>query len=61
VNPILTLPGWFVREKRGTGIRVVNSKILPAVIRERTKSDLTHEQIDLIARQLDLICRDVED
>jgi hypothetical protein len=62
VKAILTLPGWWVNEKPAKlPIRVVNSKILPDVIRGRGERVLTDEQIDLIARQLDLVCRDVED
>lgn len=61
VRPILTLPGWYVHEKRGTGIRVVNSKILSGVIRDSGDRVLSDEHIDLIARQLDVVCRDVEE
>ncbi len=60
-KPILTFPGWYVREAPSKELRVVNSKILPDVIRGRDIRVLTEDQIDLIARQLDSLCRDVED
>lgn len=61
VKPILTLPGWYVKEAPSPRLRVVNSKILADVIRGRWEITLTPEKIDLIARQLDDRCRDVVD
>jgi len=61
VKPILTLPGWYVKEAPSPRLRVVNSKILADVIRGRGEVTLTPEKIDLIARQLDDQCRDVSD
>ncbi len=61
VKPILTLPGWYVKEAPSPRLRVVNSKILADVIRGRGEVTLTPEKIDLIARQLDDRCRDVID
>jgi hypothetical protein len=61
VKPILTLPGWYVKEAPSPRLRVVNSKILADVVRGRGEVTLTPEKIDLIARQLDDRCRDVVD
>jgi hypothetical protein len=61
VNPVLTIPGWFVQETRSEKIRVVNSKLLPDTISGNYNRVLTTEQIDLICRELDALCRDVED
>jgi hypothetical protein len=61
VKPILTLPGWYVKEAPSPRLRVVNSKILADVVRGRGEVTLTPEKIDLIARQLDDRCRDVID
>ena len=61
VKPILTLPGWYVKEAPSPRLRVVNSKILADVVRGRGEVTLTPEKIDLIARQLDDQCRDVSD
>ena len=61
VKPILTLPGWYVKEAPSPRLRVVNSKILADVIRGHGEITLTPEKIDLIARQLDDRCRDVVD
>ncbi|MEZ5277059.1 MAG: nuclease-related domain-containing protein [Opitutaceae bacterium] len=61
VRPILTFPGWFVKESPSPGIRVINPKILPQAVKGRGQQILSAQEIDLIARQLDSICRDVED
>ena len=61
VKPVLTLPGWFVRESPSPKLRVVNPKILPDVIRGRGEVTLTPQQVDLIARQLEVICRNVSE
>ena len=61
VQPVLTLPGWYVNESPSPHVRVVNSKILPDVVRGRGAVILEAREMDLIARQLDTLCRDVED
>ncbi|MEO6244603.1 MAG: nuclease-related domain-containing protein [Opitutaceae bacterium] len=59
VEPILTFPDWFVKEKSESAIRVVNSSWIPGILAAKTGM-LTEKQIDLAARQLDGVCRDVE-
>jgi hypothetical protein len=61
VEPVLAVPGWFVRESPSPNVRVVTPKILPDVIRGRGERLLDDQQIDLITRLLDERCRDVAD
>jgi len=61
VRPVLSLPGWYVRESPCRTVRVANPNYLPEVIRGRGEVALTAQQIDLIGRQLDQRCRDVAD
>lgn len=61
VRPVLSLPGWYVRESPSRTIRAANPNYLPDVIRGKGEVVLTAQQIDLISRQLDQRCRDVEE
>ncbi len=61
VKPILTIPGWYVKEQPIGAVRVINQKWLPSVIAQWKPQPLTSEKVDLISRQLDERCRDVED
>ncbi|MBM3854755.1 MAG: hypothetical protein FJ399_16645 [Verrucomicrobia bacterium] len=61
VRPVLSLPGWYVRESPSRTGRVANLSHPPEVIRGRGEVVLTAQQIDLISRQLDQRCREVED
>lgn len=61
VKPLLTLPGWFVRESPSPVLRVVNPDFLTSAIVGRGEVVLEPKEVDLIARQLDSRCRDVED
>lgn len=60
-KPILTLPGWMVKERKVAPIRVLNPINIPSAILGRGQQVLGVEQIDIIARQLEDRCRDVED
>lgn len=57
---ILALPGWMVKERAKSDLRVLNPKNLPSAIEGRGDQVLSIEQIDQISRQLDLVCRDVQ-
>jgi hypothetical protein len=59
VEPILTLPGWFV-DRRGLGeVRVLNQKEISPAILSSAPPALSPEQIQKIAAYLDARCRDV--
>lgn len=55
---VLTFPGWYIVERALGPVRVINAGLLPSLLTARTNV-LTHQQVDLIARQLDARCRDV--
>jgi hypothetical protein len=61
VRCVVSIPGWYVRESPSKLIRVVNPKVLPAVVEGRGPAVLTEQQIDQISRQLEIRCRDVAD
>lgn len=59
VEPILTLPGWYV-DRRGLGdVRVLNQKEISSAIVSNAPPVLSPEQIQKIAAYLDSRCRDV--
>ena len=61
-EPILALPGWYVKSEVKSAFKIFNEKNVPRHIRDWAKGrELTPEQTDLIARQLEARCRDVED
>jgi hypothetical protein len=57
---ILTLPGWYVIEKKLGTVRVVNPKKLPVMVKGWGKGPLSAEDMDLAVRQLLSVCQDVE-
>lgn len=59
VQPVLTLPGWFVRRVSPNGIAVINPKIFPSLLKKRGNG-LSEGQIKRVIHQLDQRCRDVE-
>jgi hypothetical protein len=59
VQPVLTLPGWFVRRVSSNGIAVINPKIFPSLLKKKGNG-LSDSQIKRIIHQLDQRCRDVE-
>ncbi len=61
VAPILALPGWYVREKRVPGFRVVNPGYLGDVIRDWPNPPLSSALRLRIAALLETRVRDVED
>jgi len=59
VEPILTLPGWFV-DRCGLGeVRVLNQKEISSAILTNAPPVLSPDQIQKIAACLDARCRDV--
>lgn len=61
IKPIAVIPGWYVKERAISAVRVTNQKLLSSIIAQWRSQQLTPEQVDLISRQLDDRCRDVED
>jgi len=60
VNPLLTVPGWWV-DITGHGlISVVNHKQVLAAVSGRQETFLTPDQVEKIGRELEQHCRDVE-
>jgi hypothetical protein len=58
VEPVLTLPGWYVK-RRGKGeVRVLNHKELRGGL--NGNAALSPEQVQRVVHQLDQRCRDVE-
>jgi hypothetical protein len=60
VEPILTLPGWFVKRTKPEGIPVLNAKEIPGFIMYDRKPVLSDSMITRIIHQVDQRCRDVE-
>jgi hypothetical protein len=60
VAAVLTIPGYWVTEKRLNLVRVANPKQLPKVLSSRGSRLLGMEEIHLVCRQLEAICRTVE-
>lgn len=59
VEPILTLPGWYV-ERRGLGdVRVLNHKEIASAILTDTPPVFSPDQIENISAWLERKCRDV--
>jgi len=57
VQPILSLPGWYVERTVRHGMLVVNPKNLSFLLKSK---DLSESMINRIAHQLEQKCRDVE-
>jgi hypothetical protein len=57
VQPILSLPGWYVERTARHGMLVVNPKNLSFLLKSK---DLSESMINRIAHQLEQKCRDVE-
>jgi hypothetical protein len=60
VEPVLTLPGWFVRRTSPNGILVLNPKNLRPVLKNKRGAALSDNLVRRIVHQLDHRCRDVE-
>jgi hypothetical protein len=60
VQPMVCLPGWFVKRVGPNGIPVLNPKMVPALLRKARGEAITDAQIKRIVYQLDQRCRDVQ-
>lgn len=60
VQPILTLPGWYVISRALGEVIVVNPKMIDTAILSPSGTTLSSEAIKDISRLLDEKCRDVE-
>ncbi len=60
VQPIVSLPGWFVKRTTPTdGMFVINPKAFQSIIKPRTGHTLDESMIKRIVHQFDQKCRDV--
>ena len=61
VFPVISLPGFFVENKRSPdGMFVINPKQLKRVIQSKNVKNLDDKKIQQIVHQLDQKCRDME-
>lgn len=61
VEPIVTIPGWFVKRTSPAGMAVLNPKKgIESYITSRPKGILSEAMITRIVHQIDQRCRDVE-
>ena len=60
VQPILTLPGWYVISRSAGDVIVLNPKMIDAAILAPTTPALSSDRIKQIARLLDQKCRDLD-
>lgn len=60
VEPVLTLPGWFINRTAHDGISVLNPKEIRGFVIHQRGPCLTEKQMKQIAHQLEQKCRDVE-
>lgn len=59
IQPILTLPGWYVISRALGDVIVVNPKMLDIAILSPAQNPLTPERIKEISQLIDQKCRDV--
>ena len=59
VQPVLTLPGWYVNRKSSDGFPVINPKNFQSVLKPNKDNKLDESMISRIIHQLDQRCRDV--
>ena len=61
VQPVLILPGWYIRRTSSDGIPVINATNIKSFFPKAGNSGrLTGQLIERIAHQLDQRCRNVE-
>lgn len=59
VQPVIVVPGWYVKPKGNYPVKVMNAKYLVGYL-ARMKPLFTHEQLVPLVRRLDERCRDLE-
>jgi hypothetical protein len=60
VEPVVLLPGWFVKRRDRTGVQVLNPKEMRGYLASIQKPPLSSAQRQRVAHQLDTRCRTVE-
>jgi len=60
VEPIVTLPGWYVKRVKPEGIPVLNPKEIRTYITSKQKAALSEVMITRIIHQVDQRCRNIE-
>ena len=59
VQPVLTLPGWYVEHTSSNGFPVINPKQFRSILKSNKDNKLDESMITRITHQLDQRCRDV--
>ena len=59
-EPILALPGWFIKERIGRGSVYVINPCNPKKFFVQNRQILSPEMVQRVAHQLEQLCRDVE-
>jgi hypothetical protein len=59
VQPVVTLPGWYVERKSANGFPVINPKNFRLIIKPDKRKLLDESMITRINHQIDQRCRDV--
>jgi hypothetical protein len=59
-QPVLILPGWFVKRTTGTGVPVFNANEVAEFVDQRREPDQTQQQVGRLCHPLDRRCRTVE-
>ena len=60
VEPIVTLPGWYINRTAKHGIAVLNPKMVGIHIKNKKEKPLSKNMIQRIVHQIDQKCRDIE-
>jgi hypothetical protein len=59
VQPVVVVPGWYVKSRGNYGVKVMNAKYLVGYLKE-AKRIYTAEELETTMRRLDERCREVE-
>ena len=58
VEPVITLPGWYVERTSSYGLPVINPKKIRSTLKSSKKASLDTDTIARIVHQIDNRCRD---
>jgi hypothetical protein len=59
-EPILTIPGWFIKRQRADGIPVLNPKEIRQYVISKDREGLSESMITRICHQIEQKCRTVD-
>jgi len=60
VQPVVTLPGWFVERKSSNSLSVINPKQFRSILKPDKGNALDESMISRIIHQIDQRCRDIQ-